>query len=75
MQSIVLRKIVNSTIWIVCGVVVIIIRVLFAQGTSLVIWEGLGTIMIVYGAFRLVWALVKSPVKPVDDSLSASTAQ
>jgi hypothetical protein len=74
MQSIVLRKIVNSAIWIVCGVIVIIIRVLFARGTSLVIWEGLGAIMIIYGASRLIWALVKSPAKPVEDSLSGSVA-
>lgn len=59
MDSIIARRIVNGSIWIVCGVLVIFIRALIIQSASLFFWEILGAAMIVYGSSRMVWALVK----------------
>ena len=61
MMSTIQARIVNSTIWIVSGIVVIILRTSVIQGGSVLLWETIGGGMIVYGAVRLVWALLKTP--------------
>jgi hypothetical protein len=59
------RGAVNSFIWIVCGILVIIIRTMILQTTSIFIWEALGLVMIAYGGAKLIWVLVKStPANP-----------
>lgn len=60
MRSIILTRIINSTIWIVSGIVVIILRTSVIQGGSVLLWETLGGAMMAYGALRLVWTLVKT---------------
>jgi hypothetical protein len=55
-----LTRIVNSTIWIVSGIVVIVVRSLIIQGESVILWETIGGGMIAYGALRLVWALFRT---------------
>ena len=60
MRSIILTRIVNSAIWIVSGIVVIIVRTSVTQGGSILLWETIGGGMMVYGAARLVWTLVKT---------------
>ena len=60
MRSTILTRIVNSTIWIVSGIIVIILRTSVIQGGSVLLWEAIGGGMIVYGAARLVWTLVKT---------------
>lgn len=75
MQAFVAKRVVNSVIWIVCGGLVILIRLYVAGGQSLIIWEGLGVTMIVYGALRLIWALVKGAPKQIDDSLSRPVSE
>lgn len=60
MVSIILARIINSTIWIVSGLVVIIIRTFIIQGGSVLLWQTIGGGMMVYGALRLVWTLVKT---------------
>lgn len=59
MHPITARKVTNGSIWIACGVLVVVIRALLVQGGSLLVWEVLGAAMIVYGSSRTVWALVK----------------
>jgi hypothetical protein len=61
MRSTILTRVVNSTVWIVSGVVVIIVRTFVTQGGSVFVWEVLGGGMMIYGAGRLVWALIKTP--------------
>ena len=75
MQTFVLKRVVNSAIWIVCGALVILIRLYVVAGQSLILWETLGVTMIGYGAFRLVWALIKGAPKQIDDSLSSSVPE
>lgn len=53
------RRIVNGSIWIVCGVLVILIRALIIQSSSLIYWEILGAAMILYGTSRMARARVK----------------
>ena len=60
MRAIILRRIVNSSVWIVSGIVVIIIRTSVTQGGSVLVWEIIGGAMMIYGAGRLVWALIKT---------------
>ena len=60
MRPIILTRIVNSAIWIVSGIVVIIVRTSVIQGGSVLLWETIGGGMMVYGAVRLVWTLVKT---------------
>ena len=57
------QRIVNSVIWIACGVVVAAVRALFPQGGLTFVWEIIGGGMIVYGTVRLVWT-VKSSTSP-----------
>lgn len=59
MHPVTSRRVANGSIWIACGVLVIVIRALLVQGGSLIVWEILGAAMIVYGSSRTVWALVK----------------
>ncbi len=59
MNSVIARKVLNSMIWIASGVLVIIIRVLIIQNTSILAWELLGGGMVAYGSFRLLWALAR----------------
>ena len=49
----------NSLIWIICGILVIIIRTVIIPTASILIWELLGGGMIAYGAAKLVWFLAK----------------
>jgi len=41
-------------------VVVIIVRASVTQGGSVLVWTTIGGGMIIYGAGRLVWAIVKT---------------
>ncbi|HEX9239189.1 MAG TPA: hypothetical protein VF910_00865 [Candidatus Bathyarchaeia archaeon] len=60
MRSTILTRIVNSAVWIVSGIVVIIVRASVTQGGSVLVWTTIGGGMIIYGAGRLVWALLKT---------------
>jgi hypothetical protein len=60
MRSTILTRIINSAIWIVSGIVVIIVRVFVTQGGSVLLWETIGGGMIAYGALRLVWVLFRT---------------
>jgi len=60
MRPAILTSIVNSTIWIVSGIVVIVVRSLIIQGGSVILWETIGGGMIAYGAFRLLWAFFRT---------------
>ncbi len=55
------RGIINSAIWIICGALVVLVRALTLQGTSILYWELLGFGMIAYGGTKLVWVLAKGP--------------
>jgi hypothetical protein len=60
-----LRGAVNGLIWIVCGILVIIIRTTILQTSSIFIWEALGLVMIAYGGAKLIWVLAKgNPSSP-----------
>jgi hypothetical protein len=59
MRAVLLRRVVNSAVWITSGIVVVIIRASVTQGGSVVVWETIGGGMMIYGAGRLVWALIK----------------
>ncbi|HXL51066.1 MAG TPA: hypothetical protein VN949_04575 [Candidatus Limnocylindrales bacterium] len=61
MRAIILRRVVNSAVWIVSGIVVIIVRASVTQGGSILVWEVIGGGMIAFGAARLIWALIRSP--------------
>jgi hypothetical protein len=60
MRPTILTRIVNSSIWIVSGIVVVIVRTSVTQGGFVLVWEAIGGGMMIYGATRLVWALVKT---------------
>jgi hypothetical protein len=60
MRAIILRRIVNSTVWIVSGIVVIIVRASVTQGGLSMLWWIVGGGMMIYGAGRLVWELIKT---------------
>ncbi len=53
------RGAVNSLIWIVCGILVIIIRTVILQSTFILIWEALGLVMIAYGGAKLIRVLAR----------------
>ena len=59
MKPAILTRIINSAIWIVSGIVVIIVRVSVTQGGAVLLWETIGGGMVAYGALRLVWALFR----------------
>ena len=61
MRAIILRRVVNSGVWIVSGIVVIIVRASVTQGGSILVWEVIGGGMIAFGAARLIWALIRNP--------------
>ncbi len=46
-------------IWIVCGVLVIVVRLFILRTSSVLIWEALGLVMIAYGGARLIWLLAR----------------
>jgi hypothetical protein len=58
MRAIVLRRIVNSTVWTASGIVVLIVRSSVPQGGSILVWEIIGGGMIIYGVGRLVWTVI-----------------
>src|SRR6266487_1324458 len=59
------QRVANSLIWIVCGALVITIRALIIQSSSIIIWELLGGAMIVYGGAKLLWFLARRlPTEP-----------
>jgi hypothetical protein len=60
MKPVILRRLVNSTVWIVSGIVVIIVRVSVTQGGSVLLWETIGGGMMIYGVGHLVWVLIKT---------------
>jgi hypothetical protein len=60
MRAIILRRIVNSTVWIVSGIVVIIVRASVTQGGLSMLWWIVGGGMMIYGAGRLVWEFIKT---------------
>ncbi len=57
-------KLVSGLVWIVCGVLVIIIRGFIIQTASILVWELVGGGMVVYGSARLLWNLARrAPAK------------
>jgi len=60
MRSIILRRVVNSAVWMVSGIVVIVVRTSVTQRGSILVWEIIGGGMVIYGAIRLIWTLVKT---------------
>jgi hypothetical protein len=58
-MELVLQKTINSLVWIACGILVLTIRILIIQSTSILIWETLGLIMIAYGSAKLLWVLAR----------------
>lgn len=54
-----LSKLINSLVWIICGVLVIAIRLWILRSASVLVWETLGIVMIAYGTGRLLWVLVR----------------
>jgi len=60
MRPIIAKRIVNSSVWIVSGIVVVVVRASVTQGGSVFVWEAIGGGMMIYGAGRLVWALIKT---------------
>lgn len=55
-----LSKLINSLVWIICGVLVIAIRLWIIQSSLAFDWEVLGTVMIAYGTARLLWTLART---------------
>ena len=55
-----LRSIVNSAVWIVSGIVVVILRTSVIQGGSVLVWETIGGLMMIYGAGRLISAIIRT---------------
>src|SRR2546426_1140030 len=60
LRAIILRNVVNSAVWILSGIVVLIVRALTTQGGSILVWEIIGGGMIIFGAGRLVWVLIRT---------------
>jgi len=60
MRAIILRRVVNSAVWIVSGIVVVVVRASVTQGGSILVWEIIGGGMVIYGVIRLIWTLVKT---------------
>ena len=60
MRPIILRNVVNSAVWVISGIVVLIVRASVTQGGSILVWEIIGGGMIIFGAGRLVWVLIKT---------------
>jgi hypothetical protein len=60
MKAIVFRTAVNSLIWVACGLLVILIRAFILPGSNVLLWEGLGGVMIVYGAARLALVVARA---------------
>jgi len=58
MHAIILRRVVNSIVWMAAGIVVLIVRSSVPQGGSILVWEIIGGGMIIYGVGRLVWTLI-----------------
>jgi len=60
MRPIIIRNVVNSAVWVISGVVVLIVRASVTQGGSILVWEIIGGGMIIFGAGRLVWVFIKT---------------
>gem|GEM_PF-4176903 len=58
MKAIVARA-TNCLIWIICGVLVIAIRIWILHSSSILLWEVLGFGMIAYGLGKLLWVLAR----------------
>ncbi|HEX9613846.1 MAG TPA: hypothetical protein VGA05_09555 [Candidatus Bathyarchaeia archaeon] len=65
MRAIILRRVVNSAVWIISGILVIIIRAFVTRGGSILVWEIIGVGMMIYGTARLVWALIKTATSSI----------
>jgi len=59
LKPIVAQKLVNGLIWMVCGALVIAIRVLIFPSSYVFVSELVGVAMIVYGAAKLLWVLAR----------------
>ncbi|HZF21319.1 MAG TPA: hypothetical protein VEZ43_02490 [Dongiaceae bacterium] len=60
MRAIVLRNVVSSVVWILSGIVVLIVRAFTTQGGSILVWEIIGGGMIILGAGRLAWVIIRT---------------
>jgi len=58
-MKLILQRVTNSLIWMVCGALVITIRAMILQSTYLFAWELLGGGMLAYGMAKLLWALAR----------------
>ena len=55
-----LTKLINSLVWVICGALVIAIRLWIIQSSLAFDWEVLGAVMIAYGTGRLLWTLART---------------
>jgi hypothetical protein len=75
MRAVILRKIVSGAVWMISGIVVIVVRTSANRGGSILVWELIGVGMIVFGAIRLIWTLIKTlPTVLSEDSAHSSTS-
>lgn len=49
------RVAISSSIWILCGIIVIVARNIISQNVNLLTWEVIGGLMIAYGLFKIGW--------------------
>lgn len=54
-----LSKLINSLVWIICGGLVIAIRLWILRDASILVWEALGLVMIAYGTGKLFWNVAR----------------
>jgi hypothetical protein len=60
MRAVILRRVVNGIVWIISGMVIIVVRTSVIKGGFILEWEILGGGMMIYGATRLIWELIKT---------------
>jgi len=62
-MKLILQRVSNSLVWMVCGVLVITIRAVILPSTNIFVWELLGGGMVAYGTAKLLWALAKGATR------------
>jgi hypothetical protein len=60
MKPLVLQTTINSMIWVACGLFIILIRAFILPGSNILLWEGIGGVMIVYGVARLALVVARA---------------
>jgi len=59
MQPLSQQTLIAGMVWIICGLVVVAIKVGFFTRSASVYWEYVGGLMILFGLVRLLWGLVR----------------